>query len=73
MYFDDHDPPHFHARAAGSQARIRIDNLEVLTNELPRKQLGLVRAWAAIHLVELEENWQRARNDETLIQIEPLR
>jgi hypothetical protein len=73
MYFDDHSPPHFHARAAGNQARIRIDNLEVLTNELPRKQLGLVRTWAAIHQVELEDNWRRARNDETLIQIEPLR
>ncbi len=73
MFFEDHAPPHFHARAAGKQARIRIDNLEVLTNELPRKQLGLARTWAALHQVELEENWRRARNDETLIQIEPLR
>ncbi|MCW2979323.1 MAG: hypothetical protein JWO14_1050 [Solirubrobacterales bacterium] len=73
MYFNDHVPPHFHARAAGRMARVRIDNLEVLTNELPQKQLALVRTWAALHQVELEENWRRARNDETLIQIEPLR
>jgi hypothetical protein len=73
IYFNDHVPPHFHARAAGRMARVRIDNLEVLTNELPRKQLALVRTWAALHQVELEENWRRARNDETLIQIEPLR
>jgi Domain of unknown function (DUF4160) len=73
MYFNDHVPPHFHASAAGCLARVRIDNFEVLTSDLPRKQLALVRTWAAIHQVELEENWRRARNDETLIQIEPLR
>ena len=73
MYFNDHVPPHFHARAAGRLARVRIDNFEVLTSDLPRKQLALVRTWAASHQVQLEENWRRARNDETLIQIEPLR
>jgi hypothetical protein len=73
MYFNDHVPPHFHARAAGRLARVRIDSFEVLTSDLPRKQLALVRTWASIHQAELEENWRRARNDETLIQIEPLR
>jgi hypothetical protein len=73
MYFNDHDPPHFHARAAGHQARVRIDGLEVLTNELTRKQLAMVLAWAAMHQAELEENWRRARNDERLLRIEPFR
>jgi hypothetical protein len=73
MYFDDHTPPHFHAQAAGRIARVRIDNCEALTNDLTRKQLALVRSWAAIHQEELEENWRRARNSETLTQIEPLR
>jgi hypothetical protein len=27
MYFDDHAPPHFHARAAEHSAKIRIDTL----------------------------------------------
>ncbi len=73
MYFDDHIPPHFHARAAGREAKVRIDNLEVIESRLPRRQLAIVRAWAALHQDELEENWRPARNDETLIQIEPLR
>jgi hypothetical protein len=72
MYFDDHRPPHFHARAAGHQARVRIDNLQILTSDLTRKQLALVKTWAAVHQIELEENWRRARNDETLMQIRPL-
>jgi Domain of unknown function (DUF4160) len=73
MFFDDHAPPHFHAQAAGRIARVRIDTLEVLSSDLPRKQLAMIRTWAALHQDELEENWQRARNSETLIQIEPLR
>jgi Domain of unknown function (DUF4160) len=73
IYYDDHAPPHFHAQAAGRIARVRMDNCEALTNDLTRKQLALVRSWAAIHQDELEENWRRARNSETLIQIEPLR
>jgi hypothetical protein len=73
MYFDDHIPPHFHARAAGREAKVRIDNLEVIESRLPSRQLAIVRTWAALHQDELEENWRRARNDEKLIQIEPLR
>jgi hypothetical protein len=30
MYFDDHGPPHFHARHAGGNAKIRIDTLEAI-------------------------------------------
>ena len=28
MFFDDHGFPHFQARHAGGEARVRIDNLE---------------------------------------------
>jgi hypothetical protein len=73
MFFNDHSPPHFHAQAAGRVARVRIDNLEILKSDLTRKQIAMVRTWAALHRDELEENWRRARNSETLIQIKPLR
>ncbi len=29
MFFDDHGYPHFHARHAEGQAKVRIDDLEV--------------------------------------------
>ena len=73
MYFDDHGPPHFHARAAGHSAKVRIDTLEVLANDLPRRELRLVLAWAEMHAKELGENWRRAREGATLSEIEPLR
>jgi len=73
MYFDDHGPPHFHARAAGHNAKIRIDTLEVLASDLPRRELRLALAWAEMHTDELHENWRKAREGATLSEIEPLR
>jgi Domain of unknown function (DUF4160) len=88
MYFDDHAPPHFHARAAEHGAKVRIDELEVIESDLRRRELRLVLAWADRsretlafgshprfdqHAEELDANWQRAREGVTLEAIEPLR
>ena len=73
MYFDDHDPPHFHARHADGEAKVQIDTLEVIDSTLGRRQLRFVLAWAELHQGELTDNWRRARAGETLLEIEPLR
>ena len=73
MYFDDHGPPHFHARHAEGAAKIRIDTLEPIDSTLGRRQLRFVLAWAELHQEELLENWRLARAGETLREIEPLR
>jgi hypothetical protein len=73
MYFDDHDPPHFHARHATGQAKVEIESLEILDSTLERRQLRFVLAWAELHRDELLANWHRARAGETLQDIEPLR
>jgi hypothetical protein len=73
MYFDDHGPPHFHARHAEGEAKVRTDTLEVIETTLGRRQLRLVLAWAELHQDELHENWRRSRAGETLQPIEPLR
>lgn len=73
MFFDDHGYPHFHARHAEGEAKVRIDSLEVMDSSLPRRQLRFVLAWAELHQEELNENWRRARAGETLTEIEPLR
>lgn len=72
MYFDDHGPPHFHARHADGAAKVRIDTLEVTDSTLSRRQLRLVLAWAELHQPELVENWRLARAGEKLNDIEPL-
>jgi Domain of unknown function (DUF4160) len=72
MYFDDHAPPHFHARAAERGAKVRIDTFEVMASDLRRRELRLVLAWAELHASELDLNWRRARKGATLQKIEPL-
>ena len=73
MYFDDHGHPHFHARHAGLEGKIRVDQIEVIESTLEVRQLRLVLAWAELHQQELLENWRLARAGETLQEIEPLR
>jgi hypothetical protein len=73
MYYDDHGFPHFHARDAIGQAKVRIDEVGVIDSVMQTRQLRLVLAWAELRQDELLENWRRARTGETLLKIEPLR
>ena len=72
MYFDDHNPPHFHAEYGGKQALFDINALAAFSGRLAPRAMGLVTEWAALHQKELLENWRRARALEALQQIEPL-
>lgn len=42
MYYDDHNPPHFHAEYGGDEALISVNTLDVIAGELPSRALGLV-------------------------------
>jgi len=72
MFWDEHNPPHFHARYGQSKAAIDIDSLKVLEGKLPPRVLGLVVEWASQHKKELMINWENARDDKPLKKIEPL-
>lgn len=58
MFFDDHPPPHFHARYAEHEARISIETGEALGGKLPARASRLVREWTDLHRGELEDNWR---------------
>ena len=49
MYYNDHAPPHFHARYGEYEATIEIEGLAVLEGELPSRALMLVAEWAIMH------------------------
>ena len=72
MYYDDHNPPHFHAEYGGDEALISIDTLDVIAGDLPSRALGLVYEWAGKHRAELRAAWNRAKNLEPTGTIEPL-
>jgi hypothetical protein len=72
MFFDDHNPPHFHAEYSGELALIDIRNLSVFSGRLPPRVMGLVIEWATIHQEELFVDWERARSQKDLLKISPL-
>ncbi len=57
MYFDEHNPPHFHVRYNEYQATLDIQTLNVLAGKLPAKVRGLVEEWAELHRDELMQMW----------------
>ena len=72
MYYNDHNPPHFHAEYTGDEASFSIDTLEILEGELSRRARALVVEWASLHRRELVANWERARQELPLQAIAPL-
>lgn len=72
MYYAEHGIPHFHVRYAEHDASIAIETLEILGGALPRPALRLVNEWAELHRGELLSNWERARDEQPLEDIEPL-
>jgi len=53
MYFDDHNPPHFHTEYAGDEALIDLITLAVFSSQLPVRAHALVTEWATLHQNEL--------------------
>ncbi len=51
MFFDDHNPPHFHAEYSGYLALIDIRNLSAFSGHLPPRVMGLVIEWATIQVI----------------------
>jgi len=72
MFFNDHAPPHFHARYVEFEATIDIGTLEIIEGQLPRRALNLVHEWAIIHKGELLEDWRLCRDNAAPAKIEPL-
>lgn len=72
MYFDDHNPPHFHAIYNGAEAEVGIESIGLLHGGLSRRALGMVKEWAAAHQQELATNWELMRNNQPPNRIAPL-
>ncbi len=73
MYYDEHNPPHFHVQYNENNAVFRISDLGLMQGELPPKATALVVEWALNHKNELMENWNLAQNDQKPQKIEPLK
>jgi hypothetical protein len=72
MYYNDHNPPHFHAKYDRDQMIVDVNTLAVIGGHLPPRATGLGIEWAASHQRELQQAWEQARNMEPLDRIDPL-
>jgi len=73
LYYNEHNPPHFHAKYAEFKAEIDIRTLQILKGELPKRAKAMVLEWADEHRDDLMQDWELARQNYELKQIEPLK
>lgn len=72
MYFNEHNPPHFHVKYGEYSAIITIED-GIVKGSLPRRALNLIYDWLDLHKEDLMENWRRLENSESVLKIEPLK
>jgi hypothetical protein len=71
LNYQDHDPPHFHARYEDQEVIIEIES-GVVKGYMAKRALRLIFEWSEIHHEELLDNWHLARERRTLQRISPL-
>jgi Domain of unknown function (DUF4160) len=73
MYFNDHDPAHFHVLEANSSetlARLTIETLDVMSGKLPAAVRTRVIEWARQRRGDLMQCWHRCRNGQHPLSLE---
>ena len=71
FFFDDHNPPHFHAIYGEQEITEEIETGSI-DGRFPKRALAATLEWLELHREELLQNWQFARDAEPLMPIEPL-
>jgi hypothetical protein len=71
IYYDEHLPPHFHARYGEDRASFLLSG-ELLAGSMPGRASALVRDWARMHEAELAADWTHAEQAQPLVPIPPL-
>lgn len=73
MYWDEHNPPHFHVRYGDDRAVINIKSLELMEGSLSRRALNMILDWAELHQQQLLEDWDLCQQSLLPNKIEPLK
>lgn len=72
IFFEDHDPPHFHIRGKGVVAKILLEDLSIVEvkGTLTPADIRAVRNWARGHLPDLYHGWRAVQSGESPRKIE---
>ena len=71
IYYDDRQPPLFHAFSGPDRCTVNIET-GAASGGFPPRALGLVLEWRLHHIDELRQNWNFARDRRPLRAIAPL-
>ena len=73
MHWNERDHPvaHFHAYYAEAGASVSADGV-VLAGAVDARSHALVVEWARLHTNELLAKWERARQNQPIVSIQPL-
>src|SRR2546429_6688284 len=71
MNYNDHMPPHFHARYQDQEVTVEIET-GVVQGKMSRRALRMVLDWSEKYQQELFMNWERARARRPLQSVPPL-
>ncbi|MBI4947116.1 MAG: DUF4160 domain-containing protein [Bacteroidetes bacterium] len=71
MNFNEHNPPHFHAKYDNFQIMVEIKS-GIIEGKFPPRSLKLVLEWYEIHKVELLNIWTSLQTTGKFEKIEPL-
>ena len=73
MFYDEHNPPHFHAEFDGKKVTMDFRGNILLGDLRSRTALKLIREWTDLHQAELARDWNLARAGKAIKKIEPLK
>jgi hypothetical protein len=71
MNYNEHRPPHFHARYQDQEVTVEIES-GLVKGKMSRRALRMVFEWSEQHHEELVRNWDLARARRPLETITPL-
>jgi hypothetical protein len=71
IFYDEHNPPHFHAEYGEHEVLVNFNTLAFLGGSLPARALGLVTDLASLHRQALRAAWERASRLQPPGKIEP--
>ena len=71
MNYNDHPPPHFHARYQDQEVRIEVES-GLVQGTMSRRALRMIFEWAEMYQEQLMRDWELAREHRSLESIPPL-
>lgn len=68
MFFDEHNPPHFHAIYGEYNGMFELNPLQMNEGDLPKNAKRMVLEWAQEYKAELLKMW----NEQNITKLPPL-